>query len=548
MPRSQTPSRIRIASTALVVVAAIASLSVGLAVGPSNAPAALVATTSCALAVFLLLMEGDKQRELSQGASTLRLLEIAPWSVQGNILETDKQWLEHHGIEPFKDLQDFLSRLKESERKKLDVAFTKSNFFSIILDTSTDQHFRIWGVVGHRDNGHPVVLEGLIEEVTEEIENKTLERMEVDRLRSGALASKCAHDLRPWLQTIESKATELLKQARTPKVLEELGELRDTTRRALQFIRRLSTTAGHRRHITEKCYLQSMLERTQALIRLFLPSTCNFEVSIDPGNATLHGEELALSSLIFLLALNARDAMPQGGTLRLEAMLSQTHVEITLSDTGHGIDPADLNHVFEPFFTTRNVALDHGLGLTMAYGLAHAHDGTLKLESDGEGTTAILRLPVKDVTTDSPTLAQPALARSASKSAWFFSNQISEEISQAFESIGYSLELCQVLPLFGTAPDFMLIDADAVDDPTALYSVLRLRFPGAPALVLSSRPREAVSDSQSYLPVFTLESSQIDPLTLNSALHAAEDLCKQDLLPLDGHRSHFVLSLRPEIR
>ncbi len=89
--------------------------------------------------------------------------------------------------------------------------------------------------------------------------------------------------------------------------------------------------------------------------------------------------------------------MPEGGTLNLEAHhnAKEELVIISVKDSGPGIDPADLPHIFEPFVTTKNEGYGVGLGLSTVYGIIKRHNGSIDVESrPGEGATFILKLPV----------------------------------------------------------------------------------------------------------------------------------------------------------
>jgi signal transduction histidine kinase len=94
------------------------------------------------------------------------------------------------------------------------------------------------------------------------------------------------------------------------------------------------------------------------------------------------------------LVLNARDAMPEGGRLHVEARRDGDAVLVTVADTGTGIAPAVLPRIFEPFFTTKGVGRGSGLGLSTAIGIVRQHDGELTAASvAGEGATFTVRLP-----------------------------------------------------------------------------------------------------------------------------------------------------------
>ena len=122
------------------------------------------------------------------------------------------------------------------------------------------------------------------------------------------------------------------------------------------------------------------------------------------------GERGTLAGALMNLCVNAIAAMPEGGTLTLGTRrLPDLQVELTVTDTGAGMDPAVLARAMEPFFTTRPVGQGTGLGLAMAYATAKNHGGGLGIRSEpGRGTSVAMRLPA--VTGASRTQAPPAAA------------------------------------------------------------------------------------------------------------------------------------------
>jgi len=106
-----------------------------------------------------------------------------------------------------------------------------------------------------------------------------------------------------------------------------------------------------------------------------------------------------LETLLLTLLSNALDAVPAGGEIRLSCRQSPGTVGFTVRDNGCGISPAHLEHVFEPFFTTKEPGKGTGLGLAIARNVVMEHGGTIEIESrPGEGTTAIVDLPLAEVT------------------------------------------------------------------------------------------------------------------------------------------------------
>ena len=101
-----------------------------------------------------------------------------------------------------------------------------------------------------------------------------------------------------------------------------------------------------------------------------------------------------LEQVFINLILNAQNAMPKGGKLRISTRRDGDLVELRFSDTGAGIAPEHLVRIFEPFFTTRADEGGTGLGLAVSYRIVEMHQGSLTVESTvGEGTTFIVRLP-----------------------------------------------------------------------------------------------------------------------------------------------------------
>jgi CheY-like chemotaxis protein len=139
-------------------------------------------------------------------------------------------------------------------------------------------------------------------------------------------------------------------------------------------------------------------------------------VSIDfvPGGEVAPAlvDSSQLATAILNLALNARDAMPNGGQLRIETAnvelqddrlkaydgpAAGQYVMISISDTGHGIAAGDLNKVFEPFYTTKEVGKGTGLGLSMVYGFVKQSKGHITIQSEkGRGTTILICIPQAD--------------------------------------------------------------------------------------------------------------------------------------------------------
>ena len=94
------------------------------------------------------------------------------------------------------------------------------------------------------------------------------------------------------------------------------------------------------------------------------------------------------------IILNAIDAMPKGGTLRIDLATRDNEVAVKISDTGTGIKKQHLPHIFDPFFTTQGIGKGTGLGLSIAYAIVKEHEGHIEVESEaGKGTCYTISIP-----------------------------------------------------------------------------------------------------------------------------------------------------------
>ncbi|HEY7679728.1 MAG TPA: ATP-binding protein, partial [Terriglobia bacterium] len=114
-----------------------------------------------------------------------------------------------------------------------------------------------------------------------------------------------------------------------------------------------------------------------------------------PVAPVVQGTEYKLQQVFLNLFLNAKDAMPEGGQLRVTSWAEDSRVRIEIRDTGVGIPPEDLRRIYDPFFTTKGPGRGTGLGLAICYGIIHEHAGKISAESrPGLGTRFDLEFPV----------------------------------------------------------------------------------------------------------------------------------------------------------
>ena len=241
----------------------------------------------------------------------------------------------------------------------------------------------------------------ILDDVTDRIELE--ERVvQAEKLSSvGLLAAGVAHEVNTPLAVISSYSQMLAaKFAQDSAEAALLGKMTEQTFRASEIVNSLldfSRTSGLTSGPLEiGDVLQSTLDLIEPQLR---DSSVTVESDLQ-GGVTVMGSKGKLQQVFLNLFLNARDAMPSGGTLRVaclavRGMDGTPHVEVLVSDTGGGMEPAVQRRIFDPFYTTKGPGQGTGLGLAVTYGIVREHSGGITVDSaPREGTTFKLTFPL----------------------------------------------------------------------------------------------------------------------------------------------------------
>jgi len=268
-------------------------------------------------------------------------------------------------------------------------------------------------------NGRPAGVQGIARDITE---RKRLEEQvrQTQRLEAiGELAGGVAHDFNNLLSAILGYADLLKANSKSGElVYEAAGVIQNAGERAQQLSARLLGYARRGKSQHTAVDVHALLDELLALLERTLPKDITLVKSFGCPQATVMGDPGQLQQVFMNLALNARDAMPQGGTLSLLTELVELdtetfrllgaagpgpHVKISVSDTGVGIAPEILPRLFEPFFTTKGRSGGTGMGLAMVYGIVKNHGGAVEVHSQpSRGATFAVYLP------SAPVLPLPA--------------------------------------------------------------------------------------------------------------------------------------------
>jgi len=260
------------------------------------------------------------------------------------------------------------------------------------------------------DSGKITHYVAVKEDVTEQ---KYLEQQirQQERLAAvGQLAAGIAHDFNNLLTGIIGYA-ELLQYS--PDIPEsarpDLNRISQQGARAAQLIRQILDFSRQSSREPHPLDLVVYLKETIKFMERTIPETIRINFNFSEEDCIVHADPAQLQQVLTNLAVNARDAMPQGGTLTL-ALSTETFspdasrpspdlepghwVCLKVIDTGTGIAPEILPHIFEPFFTTKKIGEGTGLGLAQVYGIIKQHNGSVVVDSQvGQGTTFAIYLP-----------------------------------------------------------------------------------------------------------------------------------------------------------
>jgi len=256
-------------------------------------------------------------------------------------------------------------------------------------------------------------LEDLVKKRTRALEDEMAERLrveveqrelmnklsETDKMRVlGQLTAGVAHDFNN-LMTVITLATEYLQleaETNTPDQETQAEMLRSIMAAAdsgTRITEGLLAYARKRPLQPEHIKLEKFLTDSMPLIKNTVGSSCT--VTIDLDQCTVRADQGSLTTAILNLLLNAKEAMPDGGTIGITLRNSGTHASIAIRDEGIGMSSDTQKRAFEPFFTTKTAGAGTGLGLSMVYGFAQQSGGDLSIDSTTDrGSVVTLTLPM----------------------------------------------------------------------------------------------------------------------------------------------------------
>lgn len=220
--------------------------------------------------------------------------------------------------------------------------------------------------------------------------------MRADKLAAmGTLAAGVAHEVNNPLAAISSLIQMMRSENGSSDMREKLDLIQDQVQRITRVTRDLTEFARSRPAARSAVAVNEVIEAALRLAE-FDSSFQKLRIAkkLGDGLPTIHADADQLQQVFLNIFLNARDAMPEGGELKITTRFAENELVIDISDTGDGIDPHNAKQVFDPFFTTKPAGKGTGLGLAVCYGIVTAHGGRLELrQNNNSGATFVVSLP-----------------------------------------------------------------------------------------------------------------------------------------------------------
>ena len=336
---------------------------------------------------------------------------------------------------------------------------------------------------------NPIAAEGVVHcyagDITARLalEEQLRQSQKMDAI--GQLAGGVAHDFNNLLTVIHGNVSMARLQDTSPtEKAEALDEIAGAATRAAALTRQLLTFSRRQIMQPRPVDLNETVTSITRMLQRVLGEQVHLQLHLHPQPITTPADPGMLDQVIMNLAVNARDAMPGGGTLTLatdlialgdedhvlfpEARPGQ-HACLRVTDTGCGIAPENLPHIFEPFFTTKEPGKGTGLGLATVFGIVKQHGGTLRVSSiPGQGTIFEILLPVDATATAHPVAAgQAAPPRASGETILVVEDELAVRrlAARVLEAHGYHVleagdgrEALQVFAAATPRPDLLITD------------------------------------------------------------------------------------------
>jgi PAS domain S-box-containing protein len=243
----------------------------------------------------------------------------------------------------------------------------------------------------------------------------------------GTLAGGIAHDFNNILAIILGYTNRLeTLRAKPSEVPGAIKVIKDAVERGAALVQQLLTSARQTEARFSSLDLNALVRELEKMLQATFPKMINFDLHLQANLPLITADRSQIHQVLLNLCVNARDAMPHGGTLTLETSMapgveltefftsagSQNYACVRVRDTGSGMTRQVKSHIFEPFFTTKERGKGTGLGLSVVYGVVNNHRGFVQVESEPDaGTTFAVYLPFEHSVAESGAATRGTIPR-----------------------------------------------------------------------------------------------------------------------------------------
>jgi signal transduction histidine kinase/CheY-like chemotaxis protein len=316
----------------------------------------------------------------------------------------------------------------------------------------------------------------------------------------GRLAGGVAHNFRNILQAIMGNSQFLQLAYSQDKQLQEVTRVIDeAVKRGSDFIDSLLKFSRQEVEIEMlPLDLKDVLHETYKIISNTFDTRIRIVTKIEEP-LPIKGDPLSLNQVFMNLCNNARDSMPDGGELKIEAKRDKEEVVVTISDTGSGIDEEALKDIFDPFYTTKIVGEGTGLGLSITHGIVEEHNGTISVSSQpGKGTAFKVSFPIAEEFERVESESLPRVKRGERRKVLIVEDEplVLEGLGNMVKAIGYEVDSVsngsQAIESYKThKPDLVLLDWKMPEMDGAMCAKKILEGDPAARIVIISGYQEA---------------------------------------------------------
>jgi PAS domain S-box-containing protein len=520
----------------------------------------------------------DLDRMVREKTHALRAEVDERLRVQENLRHTEERFAKAFHASPlpmaiqncadgcFLDANQSFLELTGHESKELigrsarDLKLWHENDTKILAATRAEGRFRNQQYVLHRRDGkyrttlmwtEPITLETgasqllIIEDVTDRLKLESQLRQAQKMEAVGCLATGIAHEFNNLLTVIQGHAGLLrhgaaggrFRSDSVDRITQASLEAASLTRRLLTFSRKQPMQPG-------RLNLAKTFENMRRMLSRLVGERYQLRLNYDPQLPPVHADEPSFQQVVINLVLNARDAMPAGGTIKVEASAltldadaARDHVDaragrfvcLSVADNGCGMTPEIAGRVFEPFFTTKEIGKGTGLGLSAVHGIVQQHDGWIQVATEpGKGSAFKIFLPICDVNTGEtprPELVSHSASCGAGEAVLVVEDEpsVREMARLTLEQGGYRVfeaaDGPEALTVWEKSPvqiDLLVTDLEMPKGVSGaeLAKTLADRDPRLRAIITSGYSSDLADDELSPGPGGRFLSKPYDPLTL----------------------------------